>query len=114
MKEAAKARAEAANPTTVTATPPRVSTPPPVSAFHTPAPRSRPSPTSQTCQSSTAVNNSTSNSIESNLTSNMSETLRQLRDPKVVEMFQVLKKIISISNSDKPLADRAFEVAALL
>ncbi|GFW18320.1 hypothetical protein TNCV_4008591 [Trichonephila clavipes] len=71
MKEAA--RAEAANPTTVTATPP-------VSAVHTPAPRSRPSPTSQTSQSSTAVNNSTSNSIEFNLTSkkkkkNMSETL---------------------------------------
>ncbi|GFV77732.1 hypothetical protein TNCV_1574811 [Trichonephila clavipes] len=52
--------------------------------------------------------------IEPNITSNISETLRQLRDPKVVEIFQVLKKTIAISNSDKPLADRTFEIAALL
>ncbi|GFT91835.1 hypothetical protein TNCV_3259881 [Trichonephila clavipes] len=63
---------------------------------------------------SPTTRNSTSNPIEPNVTSNISETLRQLRDPKVVEIFQVLKKIIAISNSDKPLADRTFEIAALL
>ncbi|GFS95500.1 hypothetical protein TNCV_814501 [Trichonephila clavipes] len=114
MKEEAKAKAEASSPATVTATPPRVLTPPPVSAVHIPATRSRPAPSSQTSHPSTAGNNSTSNSIEPNHTSNVTEILRQLRDPKLVEIFQVLKKVIAISNSNKPLADRAFEAAALI
>ncbi|GFT02712.1 hypothetical protein TNCV_879311 [Trichonephila clavipes] len=114
MKEAAQARAESANPAMVVTTQSRAPTPPPVSAFHAPTPSSRPSLTSQSRQYSTAASNSTSNPIEPNITSNISETLRQLRDPKVAEIFQVLKKIIAISNSDKPLADRTFEIAALL
>ncbi|GFT24222.1 hypothetical protein TNCV_2064511 [Trichonephila clavipes] len=69
MKEAAQARAEAANPAMVATTQSRAPTPPPVSAVHTPAPSSRPSLTSQTRQYSTAASNSTSNPIEPNITS---------------------------------------------
>ncbi|GFY13757.1 hypothetical protein TNCV_4961271 [Trichonephila clavipes] len=80
---------------------------PPVSAA--PAPRPRPTPTPSTSQTSTQAINSTSNPP-----STIAETLKQLREPKVVEIFQVLKQVIAICNSDMPLADRAIEVAALL
>ncbi|GFT59869.1 hypothetical protein TNCV_982181 [Trichonephila clavipes] len=113
MKEAAQARAESANPAMVVTTQSRAPTPPSECISRSNS-SSRPSLTSQSRQYSTAASNSTSNPIEPNITSNISETLRQLRDPKVAEIFQVLKKIIAISNSDKPLADRTFEIAALL
>ncbi|GFT64518.1 nucleic-acid-binding protein from transposon X-element [Trichonephila clavipes] len=83
---------------------------PPVSAA--PAPRPRPTPTPSTSQTSTQAINSTSST--SNPPSTIAETLKQLREPKVVEIFQVLKQVIAICNSDMPLADRAIEVAALL
>ncbi|GFW38624.1 hypothetical protein TNCV_3879931 [Trichonephila clavipes] len=82
----------------------------PVSAA--PAPRPRPTPTPSTSQTSTQAINSTSST--SNPPSTIAETLKQLREPKVVEIFQVLKQVIAICNSDMPLADRAIEVAALL
>ncbi|GFY03437.1 hypothetical protein TNCV_3131951 [Trichonephila clavipes] len=120
MQEAAKAQADAARPTTTSApayTPPPVraahpstTTPPPVSAA--PVPKPRPAPTPSTSQTSTPAINSTSNN--SNPPSIIAETLKQLREPKVVENFQVLKQVIAICNSDMPLADRAIEVAALL
>ncbi|GFV61303.1 hypothetical protein TNCV_2024771 [Trichonephila clavipes] len=88
LQEAVKAKAEAARSATVPASPAQVSTPPPVSAVpardHTP-PKVSVAPAPQP---------------------------RHLCDPKVVEIFQVLKKIIVISNSDKPLADGAIEVAS--
>ncbi|GFT52013.1 nucleic-acid-binding protein from transposon X-element [Trichonephila clavipes] len=83
---------------------------PPVSAA--PVPKPRPAPTPSTSQTSTPAINSTSNN--SNPPSTIAETLKQLREPKVVEIFQVLKQVIAICNSDMPLADRAIEVAALL
>ncbi|GFT14627.1 hypothetical protein TNCV_632331 [Trichonephila clavipes] len=90
--------------------PASIPTPPPVSAA--PAPRPRPPPTPSTSQTSTQAINSTSST--SNPPSTIAETLKQLREPKVVEIFQVLKQVIAICNSDMPLADRAIEVAALL
>ncbi|GFT65791.1 hypothetical protein TNCV_729301 [Trichonephila clavipes] len=97
-------------PPPVSAAPASVPTPPPVSAA--PAPRPRPTPTPSTCQTSTQAINSTSST--SNPPSTIAETNKQLREPKVVEIFQVLKQVIAICNSDMPLADRAIEVAALL
>ncbi|GFS71969.1 nucleic-acid-binding protein from transposon X-element [Trichonephila clavipes] len=115
MQEAAKAQADAARLIATSApaytphhaAPASVPTPPPVNAASVPRPR--PAPTPSTSQTSTPAINSTSNPP-----STIAETLKQLREPKVVEIFQVLKQVIAICNSDMPLADRAIEVAALL
>ncbi|GFT93853.1 nucleic-acid-binding protein from transposon X-element [Trichonephila clavipes] len=105
LQEAAKARADAAGAATTSA--------PAYTPHHAaPAPRPRPTPTPSTSQTSTQAINSTSST--SNPPSTIAETLKQLREPKVVEIFQVLKQVIAICNSDMPLADRAIEVAALL
>ncbi|GFV75406.1 nucleic-acid-binding protein from transposon X-element [Trichonephila clavipes] len=104
------AQSSTTTPPPVSAAPACVSTPPPVSAASVPRPR--PAPIPSTSHTSTSAINSTSST--SNPPSNIAETLKQLREPKVVEIFQVLKQVIVICNSDKPLADRATEVAALL
>ncbi|GFT26392.1 hypothetical protein TNCV_264291 [Trichonephila clavipes] len=133
MQEAVKAQADAARliatsapaytPPPVRAAHPSSTTTPPVSAapasVPTPqpvstatVPRPRPAITPSTNQTSTPAFNSTSRT--SNPPSTIAETLKQLRESKVVEIFQVLKQVIAICNSDMPLADRAIEVAALL
>ncbi|GFU03219.1 nucleic-acid-binding protein from transposon X-element [Trichonephila clavipes] len=104
------AQSSTTTPPPVSAAPACVPTPPPVSAASVPRPR--PAPIPSTSQTSTSAINSTSST--SNPPSNIAETLKQLREPKVVEIFQVLKQVIVICNSDKPLAGRAIEVAALL
>ncbi|GFU08872.1 hypothetical protein TNCV_1317761 [Trichonephila clavipes] len=104
------AHPSATTPPPVSAAPASVPTPPPVSAASVPRPR--PAPTPSTSHTSTPAINSTSST--SNPPSTIADTLKQLREPKVVEIFQVLKQVIAICNSDMPLADRAIEVAALL
>ncbi|GFY61394.1 a disintegrin and metalloproteinase with thrombospondin motifs 20 [Trichonephila inaurata madagascariensis] len=142
LQEAAKAKAEAARPATipsvsardptpppvrtvptrtlnlppVRAAPTRTPTPPPVSTAPTPWTRPAPTPSAHQPLTSNINTNSTPLRPSASLhqSSSIMETLHQLRDPKVVEIFQVLRQIIAITHSDKPLADRAFEVAALL
>ncbi|GFS64041.1 hypothetical protein TNCV_3944391 [Trichonephila clavipes] len=76
MKEAAQARAESANPAMILTTQSRAHSPP-VSAFHAPTlAQDHPSPPNPR-QYSTAASNSTSNPIEPNITSNISETLHK-------------------------------------
>ncbi|GFW74187.1 hypothetical protein TNCV_2523911 [Trichonephila clavipes] len=69
---------------------------------------------SYSSQTETSTHSFNKPNLHSSPPSTIAETLKQLREPKVVEIFQVLKQVIAICNSDMPLADRAIEVAALL
>ncbi|GFT65821.1 hypothetical protein TNCV_729511 [Trichonephila clavipes] len=94
----------------------------PSKLYHSPTSECSPckrshSPTSEcsySSQTETSTHSFNKPNLHSNPPSTIAETLKQLREPKVVEIFQVLKQVIAICNSDMPLADRAIEVAALL
>ncbi|GFR25093.1 hypothetical protein TNCT_447811 [Trichonephila clavata] len=86
-------------------------TPPPVNPVSVSQASTKPN--QPPSQPNTRSNNNTPKTPPSH-TSNVSELMSQMRDPKVTEIFQVLRKIIQISKSEKSLADRTMEVAALL
>ncbi|GFR29792.1 hypothetical protein TNCT_659381 [Trichonephila clavata] len=113
MREAATAKAEAEKQ----APAPVALIPRPVALQTIPITAPQPKPT-PTIQARKPPNQPTaySNRImtPSPQTTNLAETMKQMQDPKVTELFQVLRQIIQIAKSENTLADRAMQVAAFL
>ncbi|GFQ91406.1 hypothetical protein TNCT_290811 [Trichonephila clavata] len=109
MREASMAKAEAEKqaPAPVVLIPRRVA----LQATPAPAAPPKPAPTPQArkslTQSTADINKPKTPAPQ---TSNFAETIQQMRDPKVTELFQVLRQIIQIAKSENTLADRAMQL----
>ncbi|GFQ69905.1 hypothetical protein TNCT_264571 [Trichonephila clavata] len=120
MREAAKAKAEvekqAPAPAALIPRPVALQSLPTTSSQSTPTTSSQPKPIPSTQvrkqpNQPTAYNKTMTTAPP---TTNFTDTIKEMQDPKVIEVFQVLRKIIQISKSNYSLADRAMQVAALL
>ncbi|GFQ81545.1 hypothetical protein TNCT_336301 [Trichonephila clavata] len=112
MREAAKAKVEvekqAPAPAALIPRPVALQSLPTTSSQSTPTTSSQPKPIPPT-QVRKQLNQPTALP-----TTNFADTLKEMQDPRVTEVFQVLRQIIQISKSNYSLADRAMQVAALL